>query len=123
MLICRIRLLYDLSFRLYRHITYIYRFFFFTILLHFIYFGFNVVCSYGVFFLYAIRRDSISLLKFPFFSHVQIFSCVISRIIIIIIIIPCEFLTPLLADDLSVEAEWHQVSSSLQDSSQYSDRS
>ena len=43
-----------------------------------------------------------------------------SLIIIIIIIIPCEFFTPVLADGLSQEPEWQQVSSSLQDSSQYS---
>ena len=64
----------------------------------------------------AIRRDSISLLKFPFLSHVQV-------IIIIIIIILVEFFTSTLADGISLEFEWQQVSSSLQDSSQYSDRS
>ena len=43
--------------------------------------------------------------------------------IIIIIFIAWEFFTSTLADCLSVEFEWQQVSSSLQDSSQYSDRS
>ena len=48
-----------------------------------------------------------------------------SFIIIIIIIITCslEFFTSVLADDLSLEFEWQQVSTSFQDSSQYSDRS
>ena len=34
-----------------------------------------------------------------------------------------EFFTPVLADGFSLEFEWQQVSSSLQDSSQYSGRS
>ena len=37
-------------------------------------------------------------------------------IIIIIIITPSEFFTSALADGLSLEFEWQQVSSSLQDS-------
>ena len=41
----------------------------------------------------------------------------------IIIIIPCEFFTPALVDDFSLESEGLQISSSLQDSSQYSGRS
>ena len=44
-------------------------------------------------------------------------------IIIIIIIISLEFFTSALADILSRKFEWQQVSSSLQDSSQYSGRS
>ena len=44
-------------------------------------------------------------------------------IIIIIIIIPLVFFTLALADGLSLEFEWQQVSSSLQDSSQYSGHS
>ena len=43
-------------------------------------------------------------------------------IIIIIIITPLEFFTSVLADGFSLEFEWQQVSSSLQDSSQYSGR-
>ena len=39
------------------------------------------------------------------------------------VIIPYEFLKPALADGVSLEPEWQQVSSSLQDSSQYSGRS
>ena len=38
---------------------------------------------------------------------------------IIIIIYALEFFTSALADDLSLENEWQQVSLSLQDSSQY----
>ena len=40
----------------------------------------------------------------------------------IIIIIIIEFFTSVLADGFSLEIEWQQVSSSLQDSSQYSGR-
>ena len=36
---------------------------------------------------------------------------------------PLEFFTSALADDFSLEFEWQQVSSSRQDSSQYSGRS
>ena len=41
-------------------------------------------------------------------------------IIIIIIIILCELFTPMLVNGPSVESEWQQVSSSLQDSLEYS---
>ena len=41
---------------------------------------------------------------------------------IIIIIYSLEFFTSALADGLSLEIEWQQVSPSLQDSSQYSSR-
>ena len=44
-------------------------------------------------------------------------------IIIIIILFRWKFFTPALADEFSLEFEWQQVSSSLQDSSQYSGRS
>ena len=44
-------------------------------------------------------------------------------VIIIIIIYTLEFFTSALADGLSLEFEWEQVSSSLQDSSRYSGRS
>ena len=44
-------------------------------------------------------------------------------IIIIIIIYSLEIFKSALADGLSLEFEWQQVSSSLQDSSQYSGRS
>ena len=43
--------------------------------------------------------------------------------IIIIINIPYEFFTPILANGLSLETERQQVFSSLQDFSHYSDRS
>ena len=42
---------------------------------------------------------------------------------IIIIIYSIEFFTSVLADGISLEFEWQQVSSSLQESSQYSGRS
>ena len=63
---------------------------------------------------------------FQFFHfHVPHFSIVVAVVIIIIIIIiySLEFLTSMLADGLSLEVELQQVSSSLQDSSQYSGRS
>ena len=44
-------------------------------------------------------------------------------IIIIIIIIYSDFFISVLADGLSLEFQWQQVSSSLQDASQYSGRS
>ena len=44
-------------------------------------------------------------------------------IIIIDILLFWEFFTPTLTDGLSLEFEWQQVSSSIQDSSQYSVRS
>ena len=37
-------------------------------------------------------------------------------------ITPCEFFTPALDDDFSLEADWQQIPSSLQDSFQYSAR-
>ena len=42
-------------------------------------------------------------------------------VIIIIIVIPYKFFTLALADSRSLEFKWQQVSSSLQDSSRYSD--
>ena len=48
---------------------------------------------------------------------------IIIMIVIIIIVTPWEFFTPALADVLSLEFEWQQVSLSLQDSFQSSDRS
>ena len=43
--------------------------------------------------------------------------------VIIIIVTPSEFFTPAFADGLSLESKWQQVSSCLQDSSEYSSRS
>ena len=51
-------------------------------------------------------------IQFSFLRHV----------IIIIILLFWGFFQPALADGFSLEAEWQQVSSSLQDSSQYSGR-
>ena len=44
-------------------------------------------------------------------------------LILLLLLLLLEFFTPALADGLSLEFEWQQVSSSLQDSSQYSGRS
>ena len=48
----------------------------------------------------AIRRDSISLLKFPFLSHVQV-----------LLFIPCGFFTSVFVDGLLLESNYksHQV--------------
>ena len=86
---------------------------------------------------YAIRKDSVSLLRFAYFSHVHIFSCEISLIcriiiiiitllwelIIIIITLFWELFIPASAEDFSMEFEWQQINSNLQDSSKYSGRS
>ena len=62
----------------------------------------------------AIWRDSVSLLKFSFFSQVQFFLCEMSIIIIIIIILLfSEFFTQALADGFSLEFECEQVSLNL----------
>ena len=53
-------------------------------------------------------------------DNLHLLFCYILGFIIIIIIIHWEFFTSVLADDLSLETEWQQVSSSLQDSFQYS---
>ena len=58
------------------------------------------------------------LFYFPFFDF-----SVIIIIIIIITFLFSKFFKPALADGFSLEFEWQQVSSSLQDSSQYSGRS
>ena len=57
-----------------------------------------------------------------FFFLIIIRSGILSKIIIIIII-PCKFFTPALTDELSLDSLWEQVSSSHQDSSQYSSQS
>ena len=53
-----------------------------AIWLRLVYSYFDIVCPYGVFFFFfffaAIRRDSVSLLKFPFLSYIQVFSSDIS---------------------------------------------
>ena len=43
--------------------------------------------------------------------------------IILLVFTPLQFFTSVVADDFSLGFEWPQVSSSLQDSTQYSDRS
>ena len=61
--------------------------------------------------------------KFSSLRIIQIILFIIIIIIIIIILLIWEFFIPALADDFTLESEWQQVSSSLQDSSQYSGRS
>ena len=56
-------------------------------------------------------------------SSITVFTNIIIIIIIIIIIYSLDFFTSALADGLSLEFEWQQVSSRLQDSSQYPSRS
>ena len=75
----------------------------FTISLCLVYFCFNIVGPY--------RRDSVSLLRFPYYYYYYYYFSFES------------FFTSALADGFSLEFECQQVSSSLQDSSQYSDRS
>ena len=59
------------------------------------------------------------MLIIPFSFFIRIVAIVIV-ITIIIILLFWEFLTPALADGFSLMFEWQQVSSCLQDSSQYS---
>ena len=59
----------------------------------------------------------------PYIPSVLICCIIIIIIIIIIIYTPCEFFMQVLAEGLSVQSEWKQVSLSLQDSTQYSGRS
>ena len=59
-------------------------------------------------------------------NNKQLTNCLLRTIIIIIIIIiiySLEFFTSANTDGFSLESEWQQVSSSFQDSSQYSVRS
>ena len=83
-------------------------------------------------FFVVIRRYSDSFLRFSFLRHIQLFLCAISSVCrlkylyscsssrLCFIIYSLEFFTSALADGLSLEFEWQHVSSSLQDSSQYS---
>ena len=63
----------------------------------------------------------VCIIKFQFLAHFPVdllpHQVVYIIIIIIIIIHSLELFTSTLADDFSLEAEWQQVSSSLQDSS------
>ena len=45
------------------------------------------------------------------------------KLLLLLLFTPREFFTPVLCDGLSLEFEWQQVNSSLQDSSQYYGRS
>ena len=53
----------------------------------------------------------------------SLFVQTLSLLLLLLLSTPCEFFISVLADGLSLEFEWQQVSSSLQDSSQYSGRS
>ena len=69
----------------------------------------------------VIRRDSVSLLKFPFLSHVQVLSCemFISRLkcplllLLLLLLLLCSFqsFSSINADGLPLESQWLQVSS------------
>ena len=88
MLICCIRLLWDWSFRLYYHITYICCFV--VSYLFLLWYGWFLWCCFVL-----------------LLGEIQLF------IIIIVLIIsssssPCEFFTHSLADGLSLESEWQQ---------------
>ena len=73
---------------------------------------------------WSICKASFSLLRFLFLSHVQILSCeILSLLFLSLLFTPLEFFTSELADIFSLEFEWQQVSSGLQDSSQDSSRS
>ena len=67
MLLCCIRLLCDWSFRLSPHNPHLQFCCVFSILV-------LIWLVLMVFFCAAVKRDSVSLLKFPFLSHVQVFS-------------------------------------------------
>ena len=61
----------------------------------------------------AIRRDSVSLLRFSFLVHIQVFLIKISLYYHHYYYTPCKFLTPASTDDLSLESEWQQSSSAF----------
>ena len=74
-----------------------------------------MIGNFGYFF-----THQVSILTRIFFN---LLDEALSAIIIIIIIYELEFFTSALTDSLSLEFEWQQVSSSLQDSSKYSGHS
>ena len=131
-----------------------------AIFLSLIYSCFDIVLM--ALFCATIRRDPVSLLRFPFLSHVSyeislfcrlrclykcfsfhfcyfsgyicsVDACVVgvvsgdcnqySSAVFYVVSLFREFFPPVLADGLSLKFKWHQVFSSLQDSSQYSGRS
>ena len=102
----------------------------------------SLLPSYSMGFLFAGKFQVFVCLFFFFYSHfvvnrvvkntltgflllllLKILRSGIRCIIIIIIIYSLEFFTSALADGLSLEIEWQQVSSNLMDSSQYSGQS
>ena len=82
--------------------------------------GIIVTCMFHSFFQFSSKVEVLIFLFtfFQFCSLVNRDSIII--IIIIIIIHSLELFWSALADDFSLGSEWQQVSSSLQDSSQYS---
>ena len=64
-LICCIRLQYDWSFRLYHHIIYP----------CYLVVSYLFLLKHCLSLWHSFRRDSVSLLRFPFLSHVHVFSC------------------------------------------------
>ena len=109
-----------------------------SILLHLIYFSFNIVCPYGVVRWAAIRRDeTINPIISEYSKLVQrefkirrdwvgkdsinessgsvgkVFDITASTILLLI----WEFFIPVSADGFQLESKWQQVTTSLQDSS------
>ena len=68
-----------------------------------------------------IRRDLDFLVRFPFCSHIQVFSGEITLYYFFFLLLR-EFFTSAIADGLSLKSELQPVSTSLQDSSRYSGR-
>ena len=64
----------------------------------------------------------LTVIQFTVFA-VSMVSRLLLLLLLLLLFTPLEFFTSMLADGFSLEFEWQQVSSSLQDSSQYSFRS
>ena len=61
------------------------------------------------------------LSNFPSSFFHKLISLLHRLLLLLLLLFPCEIFTTALADVLSLESEWQEVSSSLQDSSRYSD--
>ena len=96
--------------------SFIFQFFY----LHVLFYLFLFIYLFFFFLLIIIRSGLLAKIRWSVYM-----SIIITIIIIIIIINIYSFrvFTSVLADGFSLEFEWQQVSSSLQDSSQYSGRS
>ena len=134
--ICYIRLWCDWLFRPYHHINYI-CYFVASYLFSLLYDWFLRCCFVLLFGEIKFLSSGFLFLATSTFSHVRccllavkntcfsshfcfLFIVILLVFDIIIIIYSLEFFTSVLADGLSREFEWQQVSSSLQDSFQYS---